>query len=76
MSVYDLENERGRYIHVNRPERLCKICYNYVEDEFHFIFICKAYNDLREIYIPVIYTSKSDIHALNNFMSNNEHIFT
>ena len=43
VSAHDLEIKHGRYIHVNRGERLCKMCENYVEDEFHFIFVCKAY---------------------------------
>ena len=39
-----LEIETGRYIGTPRDERLCKVCNcNTVEDEYHFLFSCIAY---------------------------------
>ena len=33
--------------------KICEMCSNNcIEDEFHFIFVCTAYTDFRNIYIP------------------------
>ena len=29
---------------------VCKFCINCVKDEYHFMFICKVYDDLRRMY--------------------------
>ena len=39
---HDLEIERGRYRNIPRDQRLCKICLDEVEDEYHFILRCKC----------------------------------
>ena len=49
---HDLEIERGRYRNIPRDQRLCKICLNKVEDEYHFILRCNGYNDIRYTYLP------------------------
>ena len=47
-SSHSLEIEVGRY-HYNRTDRqnrLCKLCnMNMVENEYHFVLVCPAYND-------------------------------
>ena len=41
--------EKGRYLNLERNQRVCSMCnLNDIEDEFHFILRCPAYNDLRE----------------------------
>ena len=57
-SSHSLEIEVGRY-HYNRTDRqkrLCKLCnMNMVENEYHFVLVCPAYNDLRRQYLPPHY---------------------
>ena len=48
-SAQKLLIQQGRYMNVERNERLCLMCNLYIiEDEIHFILICPLYNDLRE----------------------------
>ena len=45
----------GRHNNVSFEDRLCKLCGRSnifaVEDEFHVVFHCEAYNDIRHVYI-------------------------
>ena len=48
--VAPLQVERGRYDHgvyVPENERICKLCGDGVEDEFHVLFHCVCYQDLQ-----------------------------
>ena len=46
--VLKLRIETGRYINEKREVRICKNCNTQtIEDEYHFIFICPAYNMIR-----------------------------
>ena len=46
--VLPLHIETGRYRNLKVEERLCKVCESQsVENEFHFIFDCPAYSQLR-----------------------------
>jgi hypothetical protein len=50
VSAHQLMIEKGRYVTPRIPpeNRICRICdLNAVEDEFHFIMKCTAYNDIR-----------------------------
>ena len=52
LSAHNLEIERGRYMQVNREERLCKLCHNKnIEDEKHFILHCTKYESQRNVLI-------------------------
>src|SRR5690348_3368598 len=45
---HSLQVEAGRWTHTPREERLCKICVTgAIEDEWHFICECYAYDRLR-----------------------------
>ena len=47
-SDHKLLIEVGRHKGLQVEQRLCKICHlNLVEDEFHFLTICPAYDNLR-----------------------------
>lgn len=62
ISAHSLAIETGRYSKPKTPqnERLCKFCINKVEDEYHFLFICPQYNQLRTKYkIPNSITEES-----------------
>ena len=47
LSCFELAIETGRYNGTARDERLCVFC-DIVEDEHHAIFVCSAYNTIRE----------------------------
>ena len=50
ISDQNLQIEKGRHTrpYTRAEERVCLICKKGVEDEFHFVSICEAYNDLRQ----------------------------
>ena len=49
MSAYKLKIEKGRYVNINRNERICRNCdLGEIEDEKHFILKCPAYSVYRE----------------------------
>ena len=52
---HNLEVEMGRHTNISYEDRLCQLCGRSnifaVEDEFHVVFDCEAYNDIRRVYI-------------------------
>ena len=53
--ILQLELETGRYKGNERAQRLCRICNNgSVEDQYHFILNCPAYNIRRGIFIEKV----------------------
>ena len=52
---HNLEVEMGRHNNISFEDRLCKLCGRSnifaVEIEFHVVFHCEAYNDIRHVYI-------------------------
>jgi hypothetical protein len=51
LSAHKLGIEKGRYIEINKNDRLCKICKNsYVENEKHFILYTVQNMNPREKY--------------------------
>lgn len=51
-----LQIETGRFYNVNRNERYCTMCNDrLIEDEYHFILICRKYEDIRKRYIKQYY---------------------
>ena len=66
MSSHRLEVETGRWARPNAipfAERLCKIC-NKLEDEFHFIFECPVYSDLRKLYVSRYYFNRPNMYKM------------
>jgi hypothetical protein len=52
LSSSDLKIETGRYENTPREERICPHClYHIVEDEYHFLFTCPKYYELRRTYL-------------------------
>ena len=61
MSSHRLEIAAGRWrkpYSTPRNERLC-ICCNKLEDEFHLLFECTLYNQLRQELIKPVYMHKA-----------------
>ena len=48
--ILPLSIETGRYTNTSVEERVCTICSNGdVEDEFHFVLVCEAYREDRNL---------------------------
>ena len=69
LSSIDLEIERGRYSNLDRNERKCKICRTEIEDEFHFLFICPIYADLRKTLLKPYYIDRPSMFKLIQLLS-------
>ena len=66
-STHRLRIETGRYgrNRVDRHERLCQVCSsNDIEDEFHFLFKCVCYNDIRRRRIKPYYWNNPSVFKL------------
>ena len=74
-SSHRLEIESGRWqkpIRTPVDERLCKNC-NVVENEFHFLFECSLYNDLRLQYMDsYFYINPNHLKLKQLFQSTHE----
>ena len=46
-SCLGLRVQEGSYIGIDIEDRICEICSEGVEDEFHVIFVCPLYQNLR-----------------------------
>ena len=62
LSCHGLEIETGRHRGIDKVNRVCKLCINCVEDEYHFMFICKVYDDLRRKYMMPKYYLAPNLH--------------
>ena len=56
-SNHSLQIEVGRHKGLSKEERLCTFCLEtlgkfYAEDEFHMLFVCYLYSELREHFLP------------------------
>lgn len=78
VSSHRLEVETGRW---NKPQRIeyierkCRIC-NKLEDEFHFVFECCAYENIRNTYIPRYFRVRPNMFKCTELFSssNNQNI--
>ena len=62
LSSHQLNIEIGRHRNIVRADRKCILCnLNDVEDEYHFIFICHIYNDLRKEYLQKYFYVKHSV---------------
>ena len=64
-SSHKLMIEKGRYLNLERNQRVCSMCnLNDIEDEFHFILRCPAYYDLRKKYLKQRYCNRPSVFKL------------
>ena len=74
ISSHDLEIEKGRHHKKDREERICTFCkndnINVIEDEYHVIFDCILYKDIRELYISKEDRSPRNLFTFCNLLSN------
>ena len=60
LGVLPLAIETGRYINTPLEERLCTLCdINEVETEYHFVFVCRRYEDLRDNLLNILNLEKT-----------------
>jgi len=61
-SSHCLAIEEGRYRDIAMPNRVCtKYSMNVVENEYHFIFVCPFFSDLRKLWLPKYFNSWPNI---------------
>ena len=71
LSSHKLHIETGRYAQnrTERHERYCAICNKRdIEDEYHFICVCEAYQQLRAIYIKPYFFRNPSVYKFNQLM--------
>ena len=70
LSSHQLEIETGRYVGLERDERLCRKCNTrMVEDEYHFLLICPHYNDIRMKYFSRYFCHWPNMSKFKSLMS-------
>ena len=71
LAAHQLRIVTGRYSQnrIERSLRLCTLCNSsHIEDEYHFITICSAYNQLREKYIRPYYYKRPSVYKFTLLM--------
>ena len=74
LSAHSLRIQTGRYTQnaIPRNERFCMCCTSHdIEDVYHFICICKAFEKIRKQYITEYYYKKPSVFKFNALMSTN-----
>ena len=62
--------ETGRFYNIERNMHTCNVCYeNLIEDEYHFILVCKQYDNIRKIYIKSYYWRRPSLFKLVQLLS-------
>ena len=70
LSSHKLFIETGRYIGVNRDDRICHKCNTgIIEDEFHFIIHCPFYANVRRQYLKPYYFRRPSAFKLGQLLS-------
>ena len=64
LTAHKLSIETGRYYNAPRENRICPLCLTDEEDEYHFIFICPFYIDLRKLYIKQYFWKRPSVYKL------------
>ena len=71
VSAHPLRIQTGRYAQNNIPrnERYCLCCNDLdLEDEYHFICICRCYTDLRKTFISRIYYVNPSVYKFHKLL--------
>ena len=71
-SSHTLHIESGRWNRnptVPRERRFCFNCDNKIEDEFHFVFECPLYNQLRTQLIPIYFRNRPSMFKFINLLN-------
>ena len=73
-----LQIEKGRHYGIKRDERFCTLCLkrnvSLLEDEFHTLFICESYSDIRNLYIPYELSNQKTLSAYYLLMKSTDSV--
>ena len=69
LGVSQIHGHRYRFYKHNKLLLKCPLCENPIEDEFHVIFVCHNYTDLRKSILPKNVINIRNIHSLNTIMT-------
>ena len=71
LSSHNLAIERGRIEHIDRSERVYKLCNsNVIENEFHFLLVCPLYRELRKQYLKPYFCRWPTLNKFDSLMLN------
>ena len=66
LSSHSLSIETGRFYNIERNMHTCNDCYdNLIEDEYHFILVCKNYDNITKAYIKPYYEDHLHLNLCN-----------
>ena len=67
MGILPLRIETGRYTNMKLNERFCQICNEgKIEDELHFVFQCKKYEQTRKDFLDKMFSRCKDVESFND----------
>ena len=64
--ILQLRVESGRFCNLELGQRICQMCDNAIEDEFHLLCICPIYQNLRENLYSLYYNICNDFIDLSD----------
>lgn len=60
-SNHKLPIETGRWSNIPKSDRICTLCFEDIGDEFHYIMVCKCFDEVRKQYIPNFYRNNPNV---------------
>ena len=66
LSNHQLMIEKGRHLNITKELRFCPLCPKVIEDELHFLVICKGFREQRETLFKQISLRNKNFQHLNN----------
>jgi hypothetical protein len=70
LGVSSIKSHRLRYRAIDLQNLSCPFCPGTIENEYHFLFICPEYNDIRKQLIPNMFFNQSEEYKMINLMAN------
>jgi hypothetical protein len=74
ISAHNLRIQTGRYgrERIDRDQRICQLCnLNEIEDEYHFMFICPLYSELRRTFLKQYYVRRPSMFKCTLLLKSN-----
>jgi hypothetical protein len=73
-SAHKLHIETGRHSGLQVADRVCQLClkhrsFHVLEDEYHFLFCCPMYLDMRDLYLHEYIEAVSEQHRYESFLN-------
>ena len=69
---HKLPVEVGRYELIDYKDRLCPICEVEVGDEYHYLFTCEYFNEIRRKFIPQKYLRIKNMYTYKELLNNKD----